>query len=74
MSDGKVDVCLGTKGYAEVSYRQREDGSVVVTDVRSPVPGAAGAYEGQTFKSAEALNQACNGLLATPLERTYQDW
>lgn len=74
MPDGKVDVYLGTKGYAEVSYRQREDGSVVVTNVRSPVPGAAGAYEGQEFKSAETLNRACNGLLATPLKRTRQDW
>jgi hypothetical protein len=74
MSDGKIDVYLGTKGYAEVSYREKGDGSVIVTDVRSPVPGVAGAYEGQEFKSAEALNRACNGLLATPLKHTRQDW
>lgn len=74
MSDGKVDVYLGTKGYAEVSYREKGDGSVVVTNVHSPVPGAAGAYKGQEFKSAEALNRVCNGLLATPLKSTFKDW
>ncbi len=74
MPDKKVDVYLGTKGDAEVSYRKKGDGSVVVTNVRSPVPGATGAYEGQEFRSAEELNRHVNGLLATPLEPKRQDW
>ena len=74
MAEKKIDVYLGSKGYAEVSYEEKGDGSVVVTDVRSPVPGAAGTYEGQKFNSAEALNRQVNGLLATPLKPTRQDW